>query len=620
MSSNLDKLLKNIESVKSEMSAPGFDLKNYFLPDSEIAKNILLTRSPNLSKEDADLLIDGFKENSKNSLSELDDKKSEINKVVADSKKTLSSELDDLKNEGDTPYKKNEISKVIDDSKKSLSNGLISKTDYLYGGVEEIKTILLEKSTEFVRKTKELLEEVAISGISLTQSIPGSILLLSPFSFNVPGMITLMLNVVMTLKTLKSKSNDVKSTFIYFKDIGLVCSPSNTDKVTGILNATYKILNTTVFNFTGKIDAVIKLATDGLKDNMSPEKEAKRIKQRSRKLRKLKYLPKNDFSKVDEDDVDEVKSLLDDYIITDPESKTRAMKRTDKSQKEIDDALSQLDSLTKVNDDLKELTNIKESEFEEEILVYDVELPNGEILSGLTSDEVDGLRSQYEIVFSSDAQFVNDDSESDLSPVISNNRSTETVNSSDSTAITNRSSSTIKVSPTSSAISTPKSRSISGKSGANGYTPYIGENGNWYVNGTDTKKPSRGKSGRSGNDGIGTVGPVGATGSTGNTGDTGPTGATGSIGLTGATGSIGLTGDTGPIGATGATGSDGLNAIIYIRRADYDTLVSYNGYAVTGSLETDAVWTITKITTTAAGVITSSVTTENWQWSNRAAL
>lgn len=33
--------------------------------------------------------------------------------------------------------------------------------------------------------------------------------------------------------------------------------------------------------------------------------------------------------------------------------------------------------------------------------------------------------------------------------------------------------------------------------GANGYTPEIGDNENWYINGVDTGKPSRGESGNS---------------------------------------------------------------------------------------------------------------------------
>ena len=49
--------------------------------------------------------------------------------------------------------------------------------------------------------------------------------------------------------------------------------------------------------------------------------------------------------------------------------------------------------------------------------------------------------------------------------------------------------------------------------GADGITPTIGENGNWYLGATDTGKPSRGEKGDTG--AIGPQGPKGATGATG---------------------------------------------------------------------------------------------------------
>lgn len=42
-----------------------------------------------------------------------------------------------------------------------------------------------------------------------------------------------------------------------------------------------------------------------------------------------------------------------------------------------------------------------------------------------------------------------------------------------------------------------------GVSGADGITPHIGDNGNWFIGETDTNKPSRGINGVSGNDGVG---------------------------------------------------------------------------------------------------------------------
>ena len=85
--------------------------------------------------------------------------------------------------------------------------------------------------------------------------------------------------------------------------------------------------------------------------------------------------------------------------------------------------------------------------------------------------------------------------------------------------------------------------------GADGLTPTIGENGNWYLGETDTNKPSRGEKGDTG-----AQGPQGAQGPKGDTGDVGPQGPKG---------------DTGAAGAKGATGADGKSAYQYAQDGGY---------------------------------------------------
>ena len=61
-----------------------------------------------------------------------------------------------------------------------------------------------------------------------------------------------------------------------------------------------------------------------------------------------------------------------------------------------------------------------------------------------------------------------------------------------------------------------------GAAGADGVTPHIGDNGNWYVGSTDTGKPSRGATGAPGKDGAdGKPGAAGADGVTPHIGDNG---------------------------------------------------------------------------------------------------
>ena len=91
--------------------------------------------------------------------------------------------------------------------------------------------------------------------------------------------------------------------------------------------------------------------------------------------------------------------------------------------------------------------------------------------------------------------------------------------------------------------------------GADGITPTIGDNGNWYLGATDTGKPSRGEKGDNGANGPqgpqGEIGPKGDTGAQGPQGEQGPKGDTGDVG------------PQGPKGDTGATGADGKSAYSY---------------------------------------------------------
>lgn len=127
----------------------------------------------------------------------------------------------------------------------------------------------------------------------------------------------------------------------------------------------------------------------------------------------------------------------------------------------------------------------------------------------------------------------------------------------------------------------PGAAGANGKDGENGKTPYVGDNGNWYIGADDTGKPSRGAKGEPGTDGVtptfgiesvetgepGTDAEVTMTGDApnhglkfviprgnkGDKGDTGSPGAKGDKGEPGAKGEPGSPGAKGDKGDTGAT-------------------------------------------------------------------
>lgn len=126
-----------------------------------------------------------------------------------------------------------------------------------------------------------------------------------------------------------------------------------------------------------------------------------------------------------------------------------------------------------------------------------------------------------------------------------------------------------------------------GEPGADGITPTIGSNGNWFLGATDTGKPSRGATGAPGKDGAdGKPGATGADGVTPHIGgngnwyigstDTGKPsrGATGAKGDTGATGPQGPKGDPGEKGDPGAPGKTPVRGTDYWTAADKQEIVN----------------------------------------------
>ena len=113
----------------------------------------------------------------------------------------------------------------------------------------------------------------------------------------------------------------------------------------------------------------------------------------------------------------------------------------------------------------------------------------------------------------------------------------------------------------------PGENGLPGTNGKDGETPYVGENGNWYIGEDDTGKPSRGAKGEPGRDGVTPTFSIESveTGEPGTNADVTMTGDAPNHGLRfviprgnkGDKGSPGAKGDKGEPGAKGEPGSPG---------------------------------------------------------------
>ena len=119
---------------------------------------------------------------------------------------------------------------------------------------------------------------------------------------------------------------------------------------------------------------------------------------------------------------------------------------------------------------------------------------------------------------------------------------------------------------------------MNGKDGGEAATPTIGDNGNWYINGKDTGKPSQGPQGEPGPEGPkgpeGPQGPAGADGAKGDPGVTGPQGPQGDPGPAGPEGPAGADGAQGPQGDPGPAGAGGYSPTVTTTAIDNGTRVT----------------------------------------------
>lgn len=394
MASEMDKLLENIESSRKELKAPGFDMNQYLLSDSDVVKNLLSIRNPNMTKGDINLMVDGLVDTGEQSSS--------------------IKEMESLSNDGDTDFKQKVISDKVEDSKNNLDKtGIpIPETDFIYEEVRDLKSMIVEKTFEFVRKIQELIQDMVFAGITISQSIPGAIQLITnpPVlvpAFNIPGMVTMLMNIILTLNSLKSKVDDVRGIFVNFSKLRVVCSEENANTVASILNGLNSKLNNEISSFTGEIDTFTGSASSSIKSSLDPSEEGKKVRTITKQLIRMKYLPNDNFILVDEDDKDGVNNILEEWEVIDRTNKTKAVKRKKESKDNLDNLVSSIEKLDNINDELKELTKVKKpSTGSTEMIVYDIEFPDGKIVKGLTKEEVDGYTKTYNIIYSPSVKFV----------------------------------------------------------------------------------------------------------------------------------------------------------------------------------------------------------------------
>jgi hypothetical protein len=292
---SFNKLMKTVDKFEKSPAPGVFDISSQLLPVNEVVKNILIMEN-NLPKEDAELMVDGFV----NTPSSPSVPSSNPNVTNLKKKSKTQNELEKLKKEGDTKFKSKMIDDSVKDNIKIVSDTdtgapLSSKSPY-HKKAKEILALIKEKVTQFFRKVKELIMEIGATVVSIVSAIPGAALMVSPFAFNVPGMITMLMQMINLLSMLASKVADLTSFFKYFKMLPLVLPPSSLNSVSSLINTSYQSVSLAFKPLESGISSFLSSSKNTIKSKSKGDKIPRYITSRLRRAKYIRWVTASSFN------------------------------------------------------------------------------------------------------------------------------------------------------------------------------------------------------------------------------------------------------------------------------------------------------------------------------------
>lgn len=196
---------KNISSLQDKVYGANFDISKSYLPDKEVAKNILLSKSPTMKKDDAEIMVYG---------------------------KTLNGDERKLAKSKDISFS---------NSSYSPTYPLPSNHVY-YNEVKKTKNEVREAVTGLIKDQKALLQDLIITAVKISNAIPGITQLIAPVSFNVPAAISLLLLIVDAINLIINKIMDILKYLEPLKKLNLLIDDSKFNSVTTPINIALQIL------------------------------------------------------------------------------------------------------------------------------------------------------------------------------------------------------------------------------------------------------------------------------------------------------------------------------------------------------------------------------------------
>ena len=440
MSSNLpsfDALMSNVDKLRDISIDGELSILPYLLSDDEAVKKMISQRNPQLSKDYIDLIVDDEEELLKKD-DELEEELSKEDDIESESDETTDSQNEEQLSEEERESRRRQIEerrnirrREIEDRKKERIQDREKRREKRRDRIREIKKTYQNQLKEFwlevkdiknkivkavaalYRGIKDIAKDVILNIVQTASSIPGIVTLFSAPPFNVGGAISLTVLVVLGYLASIRKIKEMYPFLEPLRLLPLVTDTKNLSIVSTILNPVVKLL----ISFWAPIKLLndaIKSVLEVLKRLFGSNNQNKIFRRATRRLRKLGHIrkgpdigpPINKLGRgdiidnidgvnvyvYDDDDSDEVASLLNQFVLSGDGSR-RNHRVVDFKQK-FDD---QINSLQEEIDSIQIPTEASEEDISR--FVYDIRLPDGTVITNISEEGIDYFKKRYTLEY-----------------------------------------------------------------------------------------------------------------------------------------------------------------------------------------------------------------------------
>lgn len=303
--------------------------------------------------------------------------------------------------------------------------------------VKDLKTKIIQAVSRLFRESKELVRDLGFAVVEAAVSIPAIVVIFSTPPWNVAQAITLVTEVLLSYFNLLKKIQDFSPVLIPLKLLPLVTDRKNLTAVSTILNPILELvlkLWVPIAAIQKSIENLIKK----LKELMGTDSRNRIFKKATRRLKKLGHIRRfsdKSFSislpsglgsitpplpdtlnkllkgrgesrpgdtavdgstifAYDEEDVDEVRSIVDQFIINGDGSSSDH--EVVDFRLKFDQQLSELEK--ELNDFDKELP-VQVSDEDLSSFIYDVTLPDGTVIKNISEEGIEFFKQNYTLKF-----------------------------------------------------------------------------------------------------------------------------------------------------------------------------------------------------------------------------